>query len=62
MEQLTELRLGSSTEVAYGFNNTFTIVGFEAILRSLNTMRKLIVLDMQLPHVNELNINGMSIY
>jgi hypothetical protein len=52
--QLTELRLGSSTEKANGDNNIFTIVGFKTMLKTLKTMPKLTVLDMKLPHVRVL--------
>jgi hypothetical protein len=53
---LTELHLGSSAEKADDDSNTFTIRGFETVLRTLKTMQKLTALDMQLPHVKELNI------
>jgi hypothetical protein len=54
------LHLGSSAEKANDDSNTFTIGGFEAVLRTLKTMEKLIVLDMQLPHVKKLNIYSKS--
>jgi hypothetical protein len=62
MQQLTELRLGRATEKADGDNNTFTIDGFGAVLDVLGTMPKLTVLDMQLPHVKELDIRFRSIH
>jgi hypothetical protein len=52
---LIELHLGSS-EKTDGDSNTFTISGFEAVLRTLKIMPKLTVFDMQLTHVKELNI------
>jgi hypothetical protein len=60
MRQLTELRLGSATEKSDGDNNIFTVSGFEAVLGSLETMPELTVLDMQLPHVKEFDIDGKS--
>jgi hypothetical protein len=51
MKQLTELHLGSSTEEADGNNNTFTVDGFKIMLLTLETMPKLTMVDMQLPHV-----------
>jgi hypothetical protein len=62
MKQLTELRLGSSTEKADGNNNTFTVDGFTTMLKTLKTMPKLTALEMQLPHVKELSISTMGIY
>jgi hypothetical protein len=62
IQQLTELRLGSSTEKSEGDNNTFTVVGFKTMLYTLKTNLKLNVLDMQLPHVKELDISGMGTY
>jgi hypothetical protein len=62
IQQLTELRLGSSAGKAEGDNNTFTINGFNALLSALKAMPKLTVLDMQLNRVKELNINGMGTY
>jgi hypothetical protein len=58
MQQLTELRLGSATEKADGDSNTFTVDGFTAVLKALETMSQLTVLDMQLPHVKKFNISG----
>jgi hypothetical protein len=60
IQQLTELRLGTAAEKAEGDNNTFTVNGFTTVLKALNTMSKMAVLDMQLPHVKELRIGGMS--
>jgi hypothetical protein len=62
IQQLTELRLGSSADKADGDSNTFTVNGFKAVLSALKIMSKLTVLDMQLNHVKELNIGGMSTY
>jgi hypothetical protein len=63
MEQLTELHLGSSAEKTDSDSNTFTVWGFETILRALKTMQKLNTLDMQPPHVKKLDINeiGMNL-
>jgi hypothetical protein len=60
MQQLTELRFGSATEKSDGNNNIFTVGGFKAVVGSLEAMPELTVLDMQLPHVKEFNINGKS--
>jgi hypothetical protein len=62
IQQQTELRLGSSTEKADGDSNTFTVDGFKVVLRALKTKLKLTTLDMQLPHLKELNFSGMNIY
>jgi hypothetical protein len=62
MQQLTELRLGACAEEADGNSNTFTAVGFTKVLRALDTMSKLTVLDMQLPHVKELSIRCWGMY
>jgi hypothetical protein len=62
IQQLTELRLGSSKEEADGNSNTFTVKGFKAVLGTLKTMPKLTVLDMQLNHVKEIRIGGMGTY
>jgi hypothetical protein len=40
-------------------NNTFTVVGFETLLKTLEYMPKLTLLDMQLPHVKRFEIIGM---
>jgi hypothetical protein len=60
VEQLAELHLGSSTKKADGNSNTFSEKGFTTMMKSLNTMPKLTTLDMQLPHVQKLNISGMG--
>jgi hypothetical protein len=53
---LTELRLGSSAEKAEGNSNTFTVDGFKQVLWALKAMQKLTTLDMQILHVDELDI------
>jgi hypothetical protein len=58
MQQLTELRLGSSAEKADGDYNTFTISGFTAVLCAIKNMPKLTILDMQLTHVKQFDIVG----
>jgi hypothetical protein len=60
MQQLTELHLGSSVEKADGDSNTFTVSGLKTLLTALKTMQKLTTIDMQLPNVKELNIDGMG--
>jgi hypothetical protein len=60
IQQLTELRLGTAAEKAEGDNNTFTVNGFTTVLRTLKTMPKLTVLDMQLLHVKQLYVDNMG--
>jgi hypothetical protein len=60
IQQLTELHLGSSVKKADGDSNTFTVTGFKTMLRTLETMQKLTTLDMRLPHVNNIDIDGMG--
>jgi hypothetical protein len=46
-------------------NNTFTVVGFKTMLKTLKTLKstlKLTALGMQLPHVKELDINQIGMY
>jgi hypothetical protein len=43
-------------------NNIFTVVGFKTMLKTLKNKMKLTTLDMQLPHIEELNIRGMGTY
>jgi hypothetical protein len=57
MQQLIELRLGSATEKADGNTNTFNANGFKAMLSALKAMHQLTVLDIQLPHVKQIDIN-----
>jgi hypothetical protein len=45
---------------ADGDSNSFTIYGFKTVLTTLKTKLKLTALDMQLPHVKELDISRMS--
>jgi hypothetical protein len=59
MQQLTELHLGGAVEKADGDRNIFTVNGFIAVLKALP---KLTVLDMQLPYIKNLNMNGMGTY
>jgi hypothetical protein len=44
------------------YNNTFTDVGFTTMLKTLETKPKLNTLDMQLPNVEEFDINEVGIY
>jgi hypothetical protein len=60
MQQLIELCLGSATEKADGDSNTFTKDGFKAVLNALKTMPMLMRLNMQLPHVEVLDVSGMG--
>jgi hypothetical protein len=62
MKQLAELHLGSSTKKADSNYNTFTVEGFETMLRTLKSIPKLTTLDMQLQHVKDLNISYVGIY
>jgi hypothetical protein len=43
-------------------NNTFTVVGFKTMLKTLKSTLKLTALGMQLPHVKELDINQIGMY
>jgi hypothetical protein len=47
--------------MADGDRNTFTVRGLKTILGTLKTMPKLTVLDMQLPHLEELDISENGI-
>jgi hypothetical protein len=58
MEQLGELRLGSSGEKLDGNSNTFTYSGFKTVLTSLKNMPKLAKLEMQLPNLKEFDIRA----
>jgi hypothetical protein len=51
IQQLVELRFGSSAEKADGDSNTFTIKGFRTVLSTFKTMPELTILHMQLPHI-----------
>jgi hypothetical protein len=62
MQQLIELRLGSSTEEVYGYNNIFILEKFREVLSLSYGMPKLAVLEMQLPHVRHFTISRMSTY
>jgi hypothetical protein len=68
---LAELHLGTSEEQkeeedsnteqqGEKDSNIFTKEGFKVVLRSLKTMPKLTMLDMQLPHVNTLQIDDIG--
>jgi hypothetical protein len=45
-------------EEAGGDSNTFTVNGFTAVLKALETMPQLTVLDMQLPLVMEFEVDA----
>jgi hypothetical protein len=62
MRQLVELRLGSSAEKVDGYNNTFTVNKFAAVIGALASLLKLTVLEIQLPHVKEFNIGGKGMH
>lgn len=47
LRQLRELRLGNSND-----NNKFTVEGFTIVMKSLQEMPELSVLEMQLPGVD----------
>jgi hypothetical protein len=49
MQQLTEMRVGSS--------KTYTVDGFKIVLNALEQMPRLTTLVMQLPLVKQLHVN-----